>query len=90
MNTELSLKRRYQNNEGMSRTVEIRPHRNGWQCFEEPGVQPFWRGETAKEDALHYGKERAKTDGAEIRISREAGELAETLRFKDGQFQSLA
>ena len=22
--------------------IEIRPYRGGWQCFEAPGVQPYW------------------------------------------------
>jgi hypothetical protein len=71
------------------RVIEIRPHKNGWRCFEGPGVEPFWRGATAKDDALHYAKERAKTEGATIRIMKEAGEVAETLRFKDGEFRAL-
>jgi len=29
-------------------------------CFEAPGVAPFCRGATAKDDALHYAKERQK------------------------------
>jgi len=31
--------------------IEIRPFKGGWQCYEGPGVQPYWTGETAKEDA---------------------------------------
>jgi len=23
---------------------EVRPHRGGWQCFEAPGVAPYWVG----------------------------------------------
>jgi hypothetical protein len=65
----------------MSRIIEIRPYKNGWQCFEGPGVEPYWVGKDAKNDALHYGKERAKTEGAEIRILDEAAEVTETLRF---------
>jgi hypothetical protein len=41
-----------------SHVVEIRPHKGGWCCFEGPGVEPFWRGATAKDDALHFAKER--------------------------------
>ena len=39
--------------------IQIRPHRNGWQCFEAPGVQPYWTGEQAKEMAINYAKGRA-------------------------------
>jgi len=42
-----------------------------------------------KERRGHYGKERAKTDGSEIRILNEAGEAIETLRFKDGEYESV-
>jgi len=73
----------------MPRSIEIRPHKGGWCCFEGPGVGPFWHGETAKNDALHYAKERARTEGAEIRLFEEAGEVADRLRFKDGDFQSV-
>lgn len=68
----------------MPRIIEIRPYRNGWQCFEGPGVGPFWIGDDAKEQALKYGTERAKSDGAEIRVLNEAGEVVETLRFNEG------
>jgi hypothetical protein len=27
---------------------EIRPHREGWQCYEAPGVQPFFTGAMGK------------------------------------------
>ena len=28
--------------------IEIRPFKGGWQCYEGPGVQPYWTGDTAK------------------------------------------
>ena len=34
--------------------IEIRPFKGGWQCYEGPGVQPYWTGEHAKEDAIGY------------------------------------
>jgi hypothetical protein len=58
----------------MSRIIEIRPYRNGWCCFEAPGVEPYWTGDDAKASALSYGTERAKSDGSEIRVLNEAGE----------------
>jgi hypothetical protein len=65
----------------MSRIIEIRPYRNGWQCFEGVGVEPYWVGKDAKQQALSYGTERAKSDGSEIRVLNEAGEVVDTLRF---------
>jgi hypothetical protein len=38
--------------------IEIRPFRSGWQCFEEPGVGPYWIGDNAKQTAIDYAKER--------------------------------
>ena len=75
----------------MPRILEIRPLGNGgWQCLEMRGVQPFWIGENAKKQALDYGKERAKTDGSEIRILNDSGEVVEILRFKGTEYQSVA
>ncbi len=75
----------------MPRILEIRPLRNGgWQCLEMRGVQPFWIGENAKKQALDYGKERAKTEGSEIRILNDSGEVVEILRFKGSEYESSA
>jgi len=49
-------------------TVIIRPFRGGWQCFEARGVEPFWIGDRAKEDAVGYAKDRANPDGSVERI----------------------
>ncbi len=48
--------------------IEIRPYRGGWQCFEAPGVGPFWTGNGAREDAISYAKGRAKFGRGEIRV----------------------
>jgi hypothetical protein len=48
--------------------IEIRPYRGGWQCLEAPGVEPYWTGESAKEDAIGYAKARAKFGHGEIRV----------------------
>jgi len=40
--------------------IEIRPYRGDWQCYEGPGVGPYWIGDTAKEDAIGYAAARAK------------------------------
>jgi hypothetical protein len=44
----------------MHTVIEIRPFRGGWQCYEGPGVGPYWIGESAKDDAIDYAKARAK------------------------------
>src|SRR4029077_1812525 len=36
-------------------------------CYEGPGVQPYWTGDTAKEDALGYAIAPAKFEGGEFR-----------------------
>ena len=47
--------------------IKIRPCTGGWQCYEGPGVQPYWTGDTAKEDALDYATAPAKFEGGEFR-----------------------
>ena len=59
-----------------SRTViEIRPFKGGWQCYEGPGVGPYWIGESAKDDAIDYAKGRAKFGRGEIRVLRQDGSV---------------
>ena len=65
-----------------SRTViEIRPFKVGWQCYEGPGVQPYWTGDTAKEDAIGYAIARAKFGRGEIRVLDNAGEVERVIPF---------
>jgi hypothetical protein len=61
--------------------IAIRPYRNGWQCFEAPGVQPYWTGPTAKEDAIGYEKARAKFGRGEIRVLNADGSIERTIPF---------
>ena len=49
-------------------TIEVRPIRNGWKVFEAPGVEPFFIGPRAKEQALSYARERVRSSGGEVRI----------------------
>jgi hypothetical protein len=70
----------------MPRIIEIRPYRNGWQCFEGPGVGPFWVGDDAKESALSYGTERAKSDGSEVRVLDRQGTVTETFQFPQAHY----
>jgi hypothetical protein len=55
--------------------IEIRLYRGGWQCFEGPGVHPYWTGEGAKDDAFGYAKGRAKFGRGEIRVLKQDGSL---------------
>jgi len=64
--------------------IEIRPYRNGWQCFEAPGVQPYWTGESAKADAIGYAKARAKFGRGEIRVLSSAGDIEKVISFARG------
>jgi len=61
------------------RIIEIRPYRRGWQCFEEPGVGPYWTGKTAKDDAIGYAKARAKFGRGEIRVLKKTGEIEQVI-----------
>jgi hypothetical protein len=65
--------------------IEIRPYRGGWQCFEGPGVGPYWTGKTAKEDAIGYAKARAKFGRGEIRVLNPDGSIERIIPFgEDG------
>ena len=61
--------------------IEIRPFRGGWQCYEGPGVQPYWTGDAAKEDAIGYATARAKFGRGEIRVLDNAGEVERVISF---------
>jgi hypothetical protein len=61
--------------------IEIRPFRGGWQCFEGPGVQPYWTGDTAKQSATDYAKARAKYGRGEIRVLAQDGSTERVIPF---------
>jgi hypothetical protein len=62
----------------------VRPHRGGWQCFEAPGVQPYWVGEKAKAHAISYALNcRTANRYGELRILNAAGEMTETIPFDE-------
>ena len=61
--------------------IEIRPFRGGWQCYEGPGVQPYWTGDTAKEDAIGYATARAKFGRGEIRVLDGNGSIEQVIAF---------
>jgi hypothetical protein len=65
----------------------IRPHRGGWQCFEAPGVQPYFIGADAKRQAIDYARNRTAHRVGEIRIMNARGDLEETISY-DGRRRS--
>jgi hypothetical protein len=65
--------------------IEIRPYRGGWQCFEAPGVQPYWTGESAKEDAIGYATARAKSGRGEIRVLNQDGSTERVIPFNESR-----
>ena len=63
--------------------IEIRPFKGGWQCYEGPGVQPYWIGASAEEDAIGYARARAKFGRREIRVLNVDGSIQELLSFDE-------
>jgi hypothetical protein len=63
--------------------IEIRPFKGGWQCYEGPGVQPYWTGDTAKEDAIGYATARAKFGRGEIRVLDQDGSVETVIPFNE-------
>jgi len=55
--------------------IEIRPFKGGWQCYEGPGVGPYWTSNSAKQSAINYAKARAKFGKAEIRVLKQDGSV---------------
>ena len=65
-----------------SRTViEIRPFKGGWQCYEGPGVGPYWIGDDAKQSAIDYAKARTKFGHGEIRLLNPDGSIERIISF---------
>jgi len=63
--------------------IEIRPYRGGWQCFEAPGVQPYWTGEDAKQSAIDYARARSKFGRGEIRVFNADGSVERIIPFEE-------
>jgi hypothetical protein len=61
--------------------IEIRPFSGGWQCYEGPGVGPYWTGDTAKEDAISYATARAKFGRGEIRVLNNDNSIERVITF---------
>ena len=64
--------------------IEIRPFKGGWQCYEGPGVGPYWIGDDAKQSATDYAEERAKFGRGEIRVLNPDGSIECIIPFGEG------
>ena len=62
--------------------IEIRPFKGGWQCYEGPGVQPYWTGDTAKDDAIGYATARARFGRSEIRVLNNDNSIERVISFE--------
>jgi hypothetical protein len=60
--------------------IEIRPFRNGWKCFEAPGVEPVFLN---REHAIDYGTGRACFRSGEIRVLDSSGEVERIIAFSE-------
>jgi hypothetical protein len=60
--------------------IEIRPFRNGWKCFETPGVEPVFQ---SQQDAIGYAQGRACFRSGEIRILGLCGTVERIIPFSD-------
>jgi len=58
--------------------IEIRPFRNGWKCFEAPGVEPVF---LKQRQAIDYTSGRACIRSGEIRIFDTRGAVERTIAF---------
>jgi hypothetical protein len=61
-------------------TIDIKPHRGGWQVSEGRGVKPYYEDRRA---ALIYAEFRSRSRRGEIRILDAAGEVEATIPFDD-------
>jgi len=52
-----------------------------WQCFEAPGVAPYWVGKDAKQSAVDYAKARAKYGRGEVRVLDGNGSIEHVIAF---------
>ena len=60
--------------------IEIRPYRNGWKCFEAPGVEPVFLNQ---EHAIGYATGRACFRSGEIRVVDSSGAVERVIPFSE-------
>jgi hypothetical protein len=59
-------------------------YHDGWQCFEAPGVQPYWGGEKARDAPISFARNcRTANRHGEIRVCNAAGETEESIAFDE-------
>ena len=68
--------------------IEVKSVRGGWKVFEAPGVEPVFPGGNGRDHAIGYAKTRQGFGQGEIRVTDEAGEIVESIRF-DAREKSL-
>ena len=73
-----------------ARIIQVRPSRNprwqkqgGWVVFEAEGVSQVYCGESGRESALSYVRQRAGYGRAEIQVLDDAWNVAETIGNED-------
>lgn len=54
-------------------SIDLKPFRGGWKIFEAAGVEPYFVGMNAKNQALDYAKTRQRSNSRSIRILDSAG-----------------
>ena len=69
-----------------ARVIQVRPSRNprwlkqgGWEVFEADGVSPVYCGESGRESALSYARQRAGYGRTEIQVLDDAWNVVETI-----------
>jgi hypothetical protein len=62
--------------------IEIRPFRNGWKCFEAPGIEPVFLDQ---EQAIDYATGRACFRSGEIRVMDSTGNIERTIPFSEAE-----
>jgi hypothetical protein len=60
--------------------IEIRSYRNGWKCFEAPGVEPVFLDQ---QDTIDYATGRACFRSGEIRILDLSGAVTRIIPFSE-------
>jgi hypothetical protein len=61
-------------------SIDIKPHRWGWNVFESPGVEPVF---PMKDQALDYAQGRACFRSGEIRVLDSTGNVEHTIPFSE-------
>jgi hypothetical protein len=73
-----------------ARIIQVRPSRNprwqkqgGWEVFEADGVQPVYCGETGRQNALEYARQRMGYGRCDVQVLDENWNVVETIGNED-------